>query len=529
MSKGPDGEKRTKEQLAITNGAESMLATLLHGGVEVCFANPGTSEIHFVAALDRFTDMKCILGLHESVVVGCADGYARMAEKPAATLLHLGPGLANGLSNLHNARRANSPIVNLVGEHASYHLDLDAPLNSDISAIAAPFSHWRKSTQNALSLATDTAEAISEARRAPGQVATLIIPADAAWGTASTSAQVAPIVAPHKVSGASVDTVAQVLLSGQQVAILLTGEALRTPSLKLAAGIAERTGAKAFAQAFNARMERGAGRPSIESLPFVTDQAVAALSSIRHLILVGSKAPVAFFAHPTKPSTLTHPDCKIHILAEAGEDLYDALVHLADSVGANRSGFIPPVQTLIAPTGAINPFSLGQAIAAAIPENAIVIDESITSGRNLLSLTASGRPHDLLQNLGGSIGVGLPLATGAAIACPGRKVLCLESDGSGLYSPQALWTQARESLDVTTLIFSNRAYAVLKHELRNMGVTKGLRSLDVLELDRPPINWVELARSFGVPATRVDTIEDVYAALVRGLSGEGPTLIEAVF
>ncbi|MDB5508577.1 MAG: acetolactate synthase large subunit [Hyphomicrobiales bacterium] len=513
----------------ITNGAESMLATLLAGGVDVCFANPGTSEIHFVAALDRFEGMRCLLGLHESVVVGCADGYGRMAGRPAATMLHLGPGLANGLSNLHNARRAGTGIVNLVGEHATTHLHLDAPLNSDIRAIAAPFTQWSKTAADASSLAQDTAEAMAAARSLGGQIATLIVPADAAWGPAHRGGAPLKSIPLDGVQETAVDHAARVLRSGEPTAILLTGGALRDEPLRLASRIAKKTGAKLFAQAFNARMERGAGRPPIESLPFVAASAMTVLAPYRHLILVGSKAPVAFFAHPGRPSVLTHPHCEIHVLATPREDGPEALSALAGALNAGGSVDITPRVALRSPRGTITPQSLGEAIAAAIPENAIVVDESLTSGRSLLALTAHAAPHDLLQNLGGSIGVGLSLATGAAIACPDRKVLCLESDGSGLYAPQALWTQARESLNVTTLIFSNRAYAVLKHELHNMGVNNAARASAVLELDRPPIDWVGLARSFGVPAERVETIEDVHAALIRAMHTDGPALIEALF
>ncbi|HEY8579680.1 MAG TPA: acetolactate synthase large subunit [Beijerinckiaceae bacterium] len=513
----------------VRNGAESMLATLVASGVDVCFANPGTSEMHFVAALDRFDDMRCILALHETVAVGCADGFARMADRPAATMLHLGPGLANGVSNLHNARRAGTPIVNLIGEHASWHRELDAPLNSDIAGLAAPFSDWVRVSAGAGALAQDTADAVAAARGAPGAVASLIIPADAAWGPAKAAAKAPAARAPSRVAADEVERVARLLRGGEPTALLVSGAALRARLAETLARIAAATGVKVFAQAFNARMERGAGRAVVESLPFVTDQAVEALAPYRRLVLVGAKAPVAFFAHPAKPSVLTHPDCVIDAFAGPEHDLAAALEDLASAVGARpnvaaREGARPEP-----PMGAITPQSLGMAIAAAIPDDAVVVDESITSGRALVALTATARPHDLLQNLGGSIGVGMPLATGAAIAQPGRKVLCLESDGSGLYAPQALWTQARENLDVVTLVFSNRAYGVLKHELRNMGAGNGRRSTNVLELDRPAIDWTALARGFGVPARRVDTIEGVYEALRDALRAGGPALVEAVF
>jgi acetolactate synthase-1/2/3 large subunit len=473
--------------------------------------------------------MRCVLGLAEGVVVGCADGYARMADKPAATLLHLGPGLANGLSNLHNARRADTPIVNIVGEHATFHRQYDAPLNSDIEAIARPFSHWLRTSSGSEAVARDAAEAVAAARATPGQIATLILPADAAWSPAGRAAQAAPAAKPAQVGENTIANAARILRSGEPTALLLTGQALRTGALNAAGRIAEVTGARLLSQFFNARTERGAGRVRVDPVPFITDQAIAALAPFRHLILVGSRAPVAFFAHPSKPSVLTGPDCEIHVLSKPDEDALGALEALADAMSARTAARLSALELSDVPRGAITSDSLGAAIGAAIPEGAIVVDESLTSGRNLLKLTAGASPHDWLQNLGGSIGLGLPLATGAAIACPGRRVLCLESDGSGMYSPQALWTQAREGLDVTTLVFSNRGYAVLRNELKNVSGQTGPRALDVLEMDRPPVDWVHLARSMGVEACRAETIEDVHRALTTGLSRPGPYLVEAVF
>src|SRR6202453_4270285 len=172
------------------NGAESLIRTLLGAGVEVCFANPGTSEIHLVAALDHMPEVRCVLGLFEGVVTGAADGYARMKEKPACTLLHLGPGLGNGLANLHNASRAQVPIVNIIGQHARYHLLYDAPLTSDIEAIARPYSKWLRTPSAASAIGRDAAEALVAARTAPGQIATLVVPADVAWTDGAAGATI---------------------------------------------------------------------------------------------------------------------------------------------------------------------------------------------------------------------------------------------------------------------------------------------------------------------------------------------------
>ena len=512
------------------NGAESLVRTLVAGGVDVCFTNPGTSEMHFVAALDKVDGMRCVLGLFEGVVTGAADGYARMAEKPASTLLHLGPGLANGLANLHNARKANSPIVNIVGEHATYHIQHDAPLTSDIEGIARPVSHWVKTSPNARSVARDGAEAIARASTPPGQIATLILPADTAWEEAEGVADVPSVPQRGRGSQEAVEAAARVLRSGEPAMLFLTGQALREDGLELAGRIAAATGARLLAQGSNARLQRGAGRVAVNRVPYPVDQALDVLKDVRHLILVGSKAPVAFFAYPDKPSVLTPEGCEVHRLSALDEDSLTALEWLAEAVGAKKgTATIQKLARPDLPTGPINPESLALSIGALLPEHAIVVDEAVTTGRGFYPYTAGAAPHDWLQNMGGSIGYGMPVATGAAVACPDRKVLCLEGDGSGMYTLQALWTQAREGLDVTTVVFANRSYQILKGELANVGAgNPGRKAMDMLNLDRPTLDWVDMAKGMGVDATRVETIDAFNKALAAGLSTSGPYLIEAV-
>ncbi|HEV2675066.1 MAG TPA: acetolactate synthase large subunit [Aliidongia sp.] len=512
------------------NGAESLVRTLVDGGVEVCFANPGTSEMHFVAALDRVDGMRCVLGLFEGVVTGAADGYARMADKPAATLLHLGPGLANGLANLHNAVKSSTPMVNIVGDHASYHRAYDAPLTSDIETAAKPFSGWVRTSPDALSVAVDGAAAIAAARTPPGRVATLILPADTAWNESAGPAVVPPVPGRAVVSGDTIDHAARILRSGEPTLILLTGPALRERGLELAGRIATATGARLMAQTFNARIERGAGRVPIDRVPYLVDLAVAALAGFRHVILVGSKQPVAFFAYPDKPSVLTAPDAQMHVLARPEEDLVGALEALADALGAGRHA--APVAGLALPTpvtGTITPEALSLSIAALLPENAIVIDEAVSTGRAFFPPTRQARPHTWLQNMGGSIGLGLPMGTGAALAAPDRKTVCLQADGSAMYTLQALWTMARESLDVTIVLFANRSYAILLGELANVGAQNvGRKALDMLDIGRPDLDWVSLARGMGVPGVRVTDMAAFNRAFAEGLATPGPYLVEAV-
>ena len=512
------------------NGAESLVRTLVGGGVEVCFTNPGTSEMHFVAALDRVDGIRCVLGLFEGVVTGAADGYARMADKPAATLLHLGPGLGNGLANLHNAKKAFTPVVNVVGDHATYHLGYDAPLAADIEGIAWPMSHWVRTSPDARSVARDGAEAIAAAKAPPGQVATLILPADTAWNEADGAAEVPAVPGRAAVGDDAVAEAAKALRSGETTVILMTGPALREAGLEIAGRIAAKTGARLMGQMSNARLERGAGRVHVERVPYPVDQAVALLADVRHLILIGAKAPVAFFAYPDKPSLLWPEGCEIHALASIGDDLLDALERLADAVdSSNSSATVESLARPAPPSGALDFDSIAASIGALLPENAVVVDEAISAGRGIPAATRGAPPHDWLQITGGSIGIGPPLAVGAAVACPGRKVVALQADGSAMYTIQGLWTQAREGLDVTTVLFANRAYASLRHELTNVGAENpGRKALDMLDLGRPDLDFVSLARGMGVEAGRATTADELNNQLAAGLASQGPYLIEAV-
>jgi acetolactate synthase-1/2/3 large subunit len=512
------------------NGAESLVRTLVSGGVDVCFSNPGTSEMHFVAALDRVEGMRCVLALFEGVATGAADGYARMAEKPAATLLHLGPGLANGLANLHNAMKASTPVVNIVGDHATYHRNYDSPLTSDIETAAKPFSGWVKTSPDAKHVAEDGAAAIAAAMTPPGQVATLILPGDTAWDEGTGPAKVPAIPVRAQVSEDAVRQAARVLRSGEPTVILLTGLALREKGLELAARIAAKTGARILAQTFNRRMERGAGRVSVERIPYPVDQALEVLKGVKHIVLVGSRIPVAFFAYPDKPSLLAPQDTQFTTLSRLEEDSVHALEWLADELGAKAQPIEPSKYSPPTPaTGRIEAATLAQSLGALIPENAIVVDEGVSTGRGFFPATKNAHPHTWLQNMGGSIGIGMPMATGAAIACPDRPVLNIQADGSAMYTIQSLWTQAREQLNITTLLLNNRSYAILRHELANVGAQNvGRKALDMLDLGRPDLDFVMLARGMGVPGERVTTMDEFNAAVARGFKTPGPYLVEVV-
>ena len=511
-------------------GAENMVKTLVAGGVNVCFANPGTSEMHFVAALDRTEGMRCVLALFEGVATGAADGYGRMNGAPAATLLHLGPGLANGLANLHNARKARTPILNIVGDHATHHRQYESPMRSDVEGVARPFSDWQRSVKDSASAASDVADAIAEACRPPGQVATLILPANAAWDRTLESTPKPKLHSARAIDTKDIAAAVTALLAGARTGILLGGVALRGRGLETAGRIAAKTGARLLSTYNLPRIERGAGRVVIDPIPYAVDLAVEFLKEFDTLVLLGGEQPVAFFAYPNKPSLTSAPGCQLLTLAAPDQEILQALDWLADETQARS--VVPFVASLALPTlatGMPTPIAVAQSVAALMPEGAILVDESCSSGFGFQKITRTARPHDSLKNVGGAIGFGLPAAIGAAIACPDRKVMCLEADGSGMFTIQALWTQAREKLNITNIIFANRTYATLASELVKVGVpSPGLRARDMLEIGRPDLDWCLMARGMGVEAHRATDMETFNRLLADSLRSSGPTLIEVM-
>jgi acetolactate synthase I/II/III large subunit len=433
---------------------------------------------------------------------------------------------------LHNARRAHSGIINIVGEHATYHIKHDAPLTSDIDGVARPMSYWIKRSRSAQSLASAAAEAISVAREPPGRIATLIVPADHQWDLAG-----GPVASPSPRARSKVDEQAVMAAArhlreaGERALLLLGGIACTGRSLELAGRISAATGCRLSAEYGNPRLERGAGRVAIPRIPYVPDAVLHALKEISHLVLAGSSVPVAFFAYPNKPSVLIPPACEVITLGSVNQDLEHALEALTIALDASSTPPRPIARALRPhiPSGAITQEGIAAILGAHLPDNAIVVDEAITTGRGFASATSGAAPHDWLSIMGGAIGFGLPCSVGAAIAAPDRKVIALEGDGSAMYTLQSLWTMARHSLDVTILVFANRSYQILKGELANVGAgAPGARAIDMLTLDRPDINWVQLARAQGVEAGIANTLEELEIQFQRGLAVQGPYLIEVV-
>lgn len=513
------------------NGAQALMKTLADAGVTVCFTNPGTSEMHFVAALDDEPRMRAVLTLFEGVATGAADGYARMADRPAATLLHLGCGLGNGLANLHNARKGKVPVVNIVGDHATYHVPLDAQLQSDIETVARNVSPgFVRTSKSTAELCRDAVDAVAAARGLPGQVATLILPADVSWGDGGMPCPPPPAPAPSSADAATLEAIAGILRSGRKTAILLGGLALREPALLAASRIAAKTGAKLLSEVFPTRLERGAGRPPIERIAYLAELAGVQLAGFEHLVLVDAKPPVSFFAYPGKASDLVPAGCTVHTLATPAQDAAGSLAALARALDAEQVPVaLQPAQRPGRPRGRLTAEKVCKAVGYLLPENAIMVDEAITSGLMLPVMTSGCPAHDLITLTGGAIGQGLPNAVGAAIACPNRPVVALIGDGTAMYTIQSLWTMAREQLDVTAIIFNNASYSVLNVELERVGAERiGAKARAQLDINGPRLDFARLAQSMGVHAVRTDRAEAFVKAFEYALSHPGPHLIDAV-
>jgi acetolactate synthase-1/2/3 large subunit len=511
-------------------GAECLLRTLLANDVDLCLMNPGTSEMQFVSALDRVPEMRGVLCLFEGVCSGAADGYARMAGKPAATLLHLGPGLSNALSNLHNARKALSPVINIVGEHSTAHLKHDAPLTSDIEAFARPVSGWVRTVGSAAQMGEDASAAVAAALGPPGRVATLIVPADFSWSEAGEPGCSVLRPARPLPDDQQLRAGASALRSGQKVGLLLAGTALQARGLRAAERLWVATGARIFAHRYASRTTRGIGIPAVERIPYFPETAQTLLAGLAHLILVEARPPVSFFGYPGLRSTLAPEGCIFDVLASDSEDGAGALEWLADELGA------PPVETTDSPRPdlpngePLTAATVGRAVGALLPEGAVISDESVSSSEAIWPHLAGAAMHDHLPVTGGSIGQGLPVAIGAALACPFRKVVALEADGSAMYTLQSLWTMARERLDVTVVILANRRYRILDIEMRRTGGgAVGPRAEEMIDLTDPEPDWVKLARGFGVEAVRATTANEFIREFGAAMQERGPRLIEAVF
>jgi len=515
------------------NGAQALMKTLADAGVTVCFSNPGTSEMHFVAALDHEPRMRAVLTLFEGVATGAADGYARMTGQPAATLLHLGCGLGNGLANLHNARKGRVPVVNIVGDHATHHVQYDAQLQSDIETVARNVSKWVRTSSSTAELGQDVAEAVATALGGSGgggQVATLILPADVSWGEGGMPAAMPALTPPPVASDELIGTIAQAIQSGAKTALLMGARALREPGLMAASRIAVKAGVQLFAEVFPTRIERGAGLPHVERIAYLAELASVQLHGIQHLILVDAKSPVSFFAYPGKASDLVPEGCTVHELAGPSQDAVGGLLKLAQKLGADAVQ--PLLETATRPDrpkGKLTAEKVCKAVGHLLPERAIIVDEAQTSGVMLPHFTRGAPRHDVLTLTGGAIGQGLPNAVGAAIACPDRPVLALVGDGSAMYTIQALWTMARERLNVTTVILNNKSYAILNVELQRVGAQgKGDKARSQLDLSNPGLDFVQLGASMGVHAVRATTAEEFSTALENALRSPGPHLIEAL-
>ncbi|ETF03017.1 hypothetical protein W822_09340 [Advenella kashmirensis W13003] len=509
------------------NGAHSLVKTLLASGVDTCFANPGTSEMHFVAALDQIPGMKCVLGLQENVVTGMADGYYRLARKPACTLLHCGPGLANGMGNLHNARGARSGIVNIVGDQATYHRPFDAPLTADTDGMARTVSQWVHTSTKSEELGRDAALAVRAAKTYPGQIATLILPADVSWEEGGIVADPIPPARPPVVDNYAIENAARILHNSKNVLILLAGHGVLSEAQSLAWQVASATGSTVMADYVTSHLARGRGRLQLERIPYGMETAIKTLSRFEHIILVNAKGPVGFFGYPGMPSEQYPSSAQLHTLTRPDQDPIEALKGLINELNAPEVELPDPGVRPYAASGKPTPEGLAQTIAALMPENSIISDESISYGRGFYKFTHAAPAHDWLHLAGGAIGDGMPVATGAALgANKKRRVINIQADGSAMYSLQSLWTQAREQLPVTTIVLNNSKYNILIGEYTNVGAVPGDTAMSMLDLGNPGLSWVNLANGMGVEAAQARTLEECADLRKSSFNKNSPFLIE---
>ena len=513
-------------------GAEILLKTAVKAGIEVCFTNPGTTEMPLVCAFDSVSGIRPYLGLFEGCCTGAADGYGRMTDKPAMTLLHLGPGLGNGIANLHNAGKGGTPVFSVIGEHATWHRTVNAPLTMDIETLAGPVSGWQRTSSNPDKLSLDTAEAIAAAYQ--GQVASLIVPSDIQWSECSDTDIYLPKIPTAELDQDSIKQAAEVLLTGHKSALILGGRALRNQGLMAAARIKAKTGCDLLSERAPSRLERGAGIPATEFIPYFPRQAQELLSQYHTIVLAGAGEPVTFFGWPGYESKLLDDRQNVRQLNTNGQNLSETLESLADELTAPRNfdgadtGYSQAERPEL-PNGKLTAQSACLILAALQPENAIIVNESITSGAAYFPLGPKLPPHTLLMLPGGAIGYGIPCAVGAAIACPQRSVINFQADGSAMYTLQALWMQARESLNITTLICSNRSYNILTIEFARAGIAEPGRYAQALtDLSDPTIDWVQVSQGMGVPGVSVDSCEAMAKELEKALKEPGPHLIEMV-
>ena len=513
------------------NGAQSLFKALVDAGVTTCFANPGTSEMQLVYEMGLSDAVRPILCLQEDVVTGAADGFGRMKGAPAFTLLHVGSGFANGIAMLHNAGRADTPIVNVVGANATYHQP-NYPehelINGHITDLARVVSHWAKEARNATELGELGAEAAALAKT--GRICTIVAPTNCHWDEANPPPVFSAPLQRQKTSAEAIAHAAAMLKNGKKTGLVLGNLALHGEALGLAGRIGAKTGAALLSEIFPSyHLSRGEGRPNVDPIPYEYEVCLKFLQPFEQLIFVGALFPVATFAYKDKPVMKSPPGCDLFIMSSVDQDLTAALSSLAEATGAGDAAAFRERRTeASAPSGELTAETIGQTLCMLLPEHAILSDEAATNGGPIFAATKGARAHDYIAPVnGGAIGGGMPLALGAAIACPDRKVVHLQADGSGMYTVQALWSMAREKSDVVVVVFKNDVYAILNLEMARVRENElNAKMKWMLDLDKPTLDWVSISKGFGVPATRARTAEEFHRQFEAALAVKGPHLIE---
>lgn len=510
-------------------GAQALVSTLANNGVTHCFANPGTSEMHLVQALDKEPRIKSVLCLFEGVATGAADGFARISGTPAMTLLHLGAGFGNGIANIHNAMKGHVPMINVIGDHATYHRKYDAPLTCDLETLVKPHSSHIGIVDSALIGGEIAASAFEAATNHPNSPVSIILPADSAWNEGGIDGPKISLKSPSLVENSKIDEAIELIKNANKPVILVGGKTLGDEKALELFSRFKAANIRIMVDTFPAKLRRGGGLFEPDRMQYFGEMALDDLKNTDLMVIAGTQIPVAFFAYPNKPSILVPENCQTFELAARYEDSFEALSRIADALDLHIAPPKRELKTMPAPEGALNPFSCAQSLARHMPHNAIISDDAVTAGLPLYLATSNAKAHDWLFLTGGAIGQGLPVAIGAQMADLKRKTIALSGDGAGMYCIQSLWTMAREKLPIVTIIFANRSYRILNIEMaRTEAGAMGETAKQMLSLESPALDYVKIAEGMGIMAKSVSDAKIFDEVLKEAIEANVPYLIEAI-
>ena len=514
------------------NGAAAFFKSIVDNGIDTIFACPGTSEMQVVDEVG-YSNLRVVLCLFENSVTGMADGYARMLDKPALGMVHVTCGLTNALANMHNARIANSRMIIFGGGVHVAH-EVNEPVHSMlqrqpyVAQIAAQCVIEARSPDQLAAAAT---QALKASNDGAGKIVYVYGPNNAVWGESSFQGKLTSSAEQRqRVSTATISSIADTLKAGKKTAFILDNLALREEGLEILGRIAEGAGGRLFREWLPSRIAMGAGRVRTETLPYGGAEGRELLSEFDQIVLVGAKIPVCPFSYENQPWVKIPENCNVHTLATADHDILAALEELATQLdlpekASNRYNRKPGEP----PTGPLSGNSIVQSLSILMPADSIVLDEAMLENVMFPLLMDGAAPFDFMAACpGGAIGAGPPVACGAAIACPNRKVILLEGDFSLMQGNTALWSMAQHNLDICVINYNNEGSASLSTELARVRQGEAQpKSIELLRIRKPTIDYAAMAESMGVPASRAETAEEFHLQLTKAMSTKGPHFIDA--